>query len=1153
MAAQQQLSPADAEKLMLQLMSADNAARGGAEQFYAQMCSAAPEMAAAMLLQLIAAQAGNAQVRSLAAVLLRRVFHNMGDDILQKCGAEQLTGLKATLLATLQAEADAGVRNKVCDVIGMLADKLLPHNQWPELLPYMFGAVTSPNAAHIEGSLRIFATLPEFLAVEMVEHFPRMAQVFGAALGHASPAVQLGALQALGGLLLSIDRPSQRNVFQPLVPAVLAALGGMLGAGDSDSARGVLTAMVDVAETQATFFRPHLANVVEALLQLAGSAAVEENVRQMAAELLLALAEGGAGMVRKLGAPPKGAPPGAGQGGRFVEGFAPLCFDLMMQITDDAQWEQRVGADEANDWGFLYEVGRDAIDRMARAIGAKRALPSVFTLVMAHAAGGAAAPWQRKHTALTALTQVLEVAPNTNQQVAELIGMVLPFMQDPHPRVRYAAIIAVGQMSSDHAPKFQKQHHATVLPTLVAMMDDACLRVQAHATCAALNFVNMSPKGYLEPYVEPLLSKLFVLIRDRPAFVQEDAMTCVSAVAEHEEGTFATYYDTFMPVLKHVFASAAADDPDCRMLRCKCLECISFIGVAVGPEKFGADAAALMAMMGAQAGAMEEDDPQRIYMLMAWGRIAECLGDGFLPYLPTVMPHLLAAASVVAEEEVQLSHEDAERLQAQAEDSDDDTEVVQVDDKQLVIRTALLEDKASACQLLATLVKSLGAGCYAWVQPVMELMAPLAGGSVHGDIRAAAATCMADLVLASSQHHCDAANRQPVAALLAAVLGQLVDAMQEERDIEVLQVTTRALGIAVENACAAPAAVVAAAGGATPWPSAVLSDDEQMQVLERLLIIVQESFQRRAVRAAQAKAEAEDYDEEDEANDILANREEINVQFSVSECLGSLIKTHRAAMLTAFRGLLLPKIEEWGDERRLAADRKLAAFIVDDVMEFGMELAVGAGALPALVTMLLKGAQASAGFDGPLAQASVYGLGLAAKNGGAHFAPLAPQVLAALGALIQRPGAFDGEDATVTDNAVSALGLLCEWQKGAGFDASAVLAQWLQCLPLRNDLVEGRTVLGRLCDMVQKNDADLLGGEALANLPRIVGVLATAAHEGMLGDALMRRAGALLAQVQAQVPAEKMQEVGAALSAEQQQAVQALLAAAAPAPPSPGT
>ena len=51
-----------------------------------------------------------------------------------------------------------------------------------------------------------------------------------------------------------------------------------------------------------------------------------------------------------------------------------------------------------------------------------------------------------------------------------------------HPRVRYAACNAVGQMSSDFAPTLQKKFHDKIVPSLLLLLDDNLNpRVQAHA------------------------------------------------------------------------------------------------------------------------------------------------------------------------------------------------------------------------------------------------------------------------------------------------------------------------------------------------------------------------------------------------------------------------------------------------------------------------------------------------------------------------------------------------------------------------------------------------------------------------------------------------------------------------------------------------
>ena len=51
--------------------------------------------------------------------------------------------------------------------------------------------------------------------------------------------------------------------------------------------------------------------------------------------------------------------------------------------------------------------------------------------------------------------QMLNMLPN-------LVDSILPFLNDQHPRVRYAACNALGQLSTDFAEGFQQKFHAKV-------------------------------------------------------------------------------------------------------------------------------------------------------------------------------------------------------------------------------------------------------------------------------------------------------------------------------------------------------------------------------------------------------------------------------------------------------------------------------------------------------------------------------------------------------------------------------------------------------------------------------------------------------------------------------------------------------------------
>ena len=58
------------------------------------------------------------------------------------------------------------------------------------------------------------------------------------------------------------------------------------------------------------------------------------------------------------------------------------------------------------------------------------------------------------------------------KNLEQVVSMVLNSFQDVHPRVRWASINAIGQLSMDLAPELQTQYHHRVLPALVGAMSD---------------------------------------------------------------------------------------------------------------------------------------------------------------------------------------------------------------------------------------------------------------------------------------------------------------------------------------------------------------------------------------------------------------------------------------------------------------------------------------------------------------------------------------------------------------------------------------------------------------------------------------------------------------------------------------------------------
>lgn len=119
----------------------------------------------------------------------------------------------------------------------------------------------------------------------------------------------------------------------------------------------------------------------------------------------------------------------------------------------------------------------------------------------------------------------------------------------------------------------------------------------------------------------------------------------MASVADCSQELFSKYYDHVMPLLSAILVGA--QDKQHRMLRAKALECISLVGMAVGRDRFRADAQHVMGFLQQLHGAdLEPDDPTSSYMLQAGARLCKCLGPEFLPYLSIVMPPLLKSAQL---------------------------------------------------------------------------------------------------------------------------------------------------------------------------------------------------------------------------------------------------------------------------------------------------------------------------------------------------------------------------------------------------------------------------------------------------------------------------------------------------------------------------
>eukprot|EP01027_Heterolobosea_sp_BB2_P017416 GEZU01024672.1.p1 GENE.GEZU01024672.1~~GEZU01024672.1.p1 ORF type:complete len:931 (-),score=263.30 GEZU01024672.1:811-3603(-) len=843
------------EQVVKNLMSPDNTVRGNAETYF-NNSKAHPDFCVSSLIQLLRFS-NDAQVRELSCLLVRKCIAKTEDSLYPKLSEEVKALVKKELISALESESIPTIRKKLTYAVSGLASGLLETGEYPELLPAMFNWTKSANPLHRESALLIFNQLATYLLDKgLSPYLKTLKAIFQSCLeDKESKKVRIAAITATTSVVLVLEKGPNRTLFQELISPMLSALGAALNERDSEGAQVAVESFIEIAEALPQFFKPKIIDVISAMFQIANTADLDESIRHLGMEFMITIAETAPTIVKKVPS--------------FAQNLVPLCMNMMLDIEEDDEWNDTMTDDDQFEL-TNYDVGLEALDRLALALGGKLVQPIVFVCITPFLNSP---DWKHRYAGLMTISQTAEGCKTQYEtHLGEIVKMALALFKDPHPRVRYAAIHCTAQLSTDFSPNFQAVFHGMAVPALISAMDDEIPRVQCHAATAIVNFVEDCQHQFIEPYLDALLNKLLMLLQKGKRFVQEQTLSAISAVAGSSETLFRKYYSAIVPYLKVILTNATGQQD--RMLRAKAMECVSLIGVAVGKEVFIQDAREIMDLLAkTQTSQMDPDDPQINYLLQAWARIAKCLGHDFIPYLEVVMPPLLASADIKPEVIVT----DADEAQTEDEEGMESVtlSIKGVGDKRISIRTSVLEEKALACNMLYSYVYELKEGFFPYVDQVAKIMVPLLKFAYLDEIRETAATIMPEL-LKSVKARIEQGGVDP--SLLKQLLDYILSAMLPALKIEP-EVKTATILIEGFNDCIKAV------------PNDMVSQQHLESATQVLGEIVLASMQRRRNLESE-RDEQEDEEERDQYEEELYLEEELLSM--TAECIGTLIKTQSA-------------------------------------------------------------------------------------------------------------------------------------------------------------------------------------------------------------------------------------------------------------------
>ncbi|XP_009629529.1 uncharacterized protein [Nicotiana tomentosiformis] len=995
--------------------------------------------------------------REVCAELLHKLLtdDDDGDDVLctwHNLSVSTQSTIKCFLLDHIEQKESEFIIQELRHIILNLAVSLVPDNNWPELMPFLMCCITSGSNKSKVSAFLIYGLIADRITVVCSKHM--QSQLLNALNDDTGLDldVRLAAMMTVICFIQSVSSSNEKEQFQDLLPGMMRTLTDALTHGKEKAvaARDVLDLFIELAQNEPNFFRRQLAVVVGSILEIAEDEKLEEVTRHLAAEFLITLVEArerAPGMMRKL------------------PSFTSKCFatllKLLLDIKDDPAWHsaetEHEHAGETNNYNF----GMTCLNRFSVALGGKTIAPIAIEQLGDYLV---APEWEKRHAALIALAQIAEGSSKVMIKFLEqVVNMIMHSFQDPHPRVRWAAIYSISKLSTVFCTDLQVQHHDQVLPALATTMDDfGNPRVQANAARAVATFSGslkqetLVPPETLVPHLDGLLSKLVVLLQnDNVQMVKEAALKALSGIANLSKVHFQKYYDFVMPYLKIILVNENGESY--RYLRSIALECISFIGTSVGKEKFKDDLKQVMEMLNYSLQEPQVQEFDIACNLLSCFRICYCMGKDFLPYMSILMPPLVECAQLEPDKTVS------------SDNLHDSVHEVKFRNEIIRLRGSdLLYQKSLACDILGLYAQKLEEDFYPWIPQVASILVPLLKFYTHNEARKCSVKSMYNLLysakLAVEKGIAQGGSESYFTKLSDYVILSLLEALHEESMAEICAFMLDELNHCLQIS------------------PPLLIEGQLRRIVNEVKHVITESSNRK--QKLKERAKSKDFDAEEDELLRGEKEQEDNILFHVGLVLTTLIETFKAGFLPFFDELMSSYlIPMWGKD--MTAQERCTPFLIfDHLLEECPEAALKYS--DEFLPLLLD---ASNDESPAVRQCALYGLVLYAECGGSDFKPVVKEAISRINVVIMHFRAREPENESAFDNAVYARGKICQfhWEN---IDSSAqIIPVWLNCLPIKCDMAAAKYVHDQLCSMVERLDGELIGPN-YQYIPKIISIFA---------------------------------------------------------------
>ena len=407
--------------------------------------------------------------------------------------------------------------------------------------------------------------------------------IFGSTIKDENDEIKSSAIVGFNKFIVNLKNEEVQNLFISLIEPLLLNILSLFKE-KSAIEKEIFDSLIFLVDSYPKFFKDSIDILIDFVSKISLEKKIDFNLRTLSLEIIYSLAHSVPSKIRTSQ--------------NFKNIFIPLIFELLLDldnINSFEQWEKLKNEDE-NDLEFMFYHIKSGLERISLDLGGEFFFNNIDNFVKKYLFSQ---NWVEKHAGFAALAFISEAAKDIYaKNLKNLLEYISQGLINENPRVRYIAMIFLGNLLMETAPLPQKEYVGNILPAIAKLLKgEQSLKMKSTASLTLNDFLagliskNKNVENniqILKPYINELVEFILKMFEEslnknyEP--LQKNCLECISLLSNIHEKNFGQYYHEIMPGLKQLYYKVESKTPEQRQLRTNCINTIGYLFSSVSEE-----------------------------------------------------------------------------------------------------------------------------------------------------------------------------------------------------------------------------------------------------------------------------------------------------------------------------------------------------------------------------------------------------------------------------------------------------------------------------------------------------------------------------------------------------------------------------------------